>query len=185
MRLRILSDRLAFLRLRWRLRLPRIEAVLFCVLAAKLALSGLWLLAGVEVPGGETFPAFAADQRKSQAASAQALERSWAELKTREEQVKSRESELEALRMDIEARLARLSAIQQEMKGLRDKQVKQLVEVYSNMKAEKAARLIDQLDDQVAVSIISQMPSQTAGKVLGLVQPEKAARISQRLAGAR
>jgi flagellar motility protein MotE (MotC chaperone) len=53
------------------------------------------------------------------------------------------------------------------------------------MKAEKAAGLISKLDDGVAVDIFSQMPSASAGKILSFVEPEKAARISQGLAGMR
>jgi flagellar motility protein MotE (MotC chaperone) len=55
------------------------------------------------------------------------------------------------------------------------------VQFYANMKAEKAAALIDKLDEGVVVDVFAQMPSENAGKILSFVHPEKAARISQRL----
>jgi flagellar motility protein MotE (MotC chaperone) len=172
--------------------LGRLEAVLFGLLVVKLALSGLWLVAGM-APQGQVVAAEAgAPLAGNASADPQLLQRQREDLNRREERLRQRESEVEALAADVEARLERLTALQQKMKedmrllatdkdSRKAKQVKRLVQFYANMKAEKAAALIDKLDEGVVVDVFAQMPSENAGKILSFVHPEKAARISQRL----
>jgi flagellar motility protein MotE (MotC chaperone) len=176
-------------------RLARLEVLLFGLLLVKLALSGLWL-----VGGGFPERAVAAERQvapeTASSGESQLLERQREELHRREERLLQHEAEVEALASDVEARLDRLARLQEEVKEelrvllaekdkRKNKQIKHLVEVYSSMKADKAAGLINRLDEQVVVDIFAQMPSESAGKILSFVEPEKAARISQRLAKMR
>jgi flagellar motility protein MotE (MotC chaperone) len=178
-----------------RLRGLRPEGVLLGLLVIKLTLSLAWLAAG-PLPTAE---ALAADKKAQVAAvrptgvDANLLERQRQDLQQREEHLQRREAEVEALAADVEAKLDRLMqlqaqvqeqtrAVSSENEKRRAKQIKHLVEVYSSMKAEKAAGLIDQLEEGVVVEVFTQMPSVAAGKILSFVPPEKAARISQRLA---
>jgi flagellar motility protein MotE (MotC chaperone) len=172
----------------------RLEALLLGLLLVKLGLSGLWLVAG-PAPSSQAIAAEGKAAPVKQAApdsEIRLLERQREELARREERLQRREADLTNLSADVEARLEQLARLKEELKSLlverdkrRNKQIKLLVQVYSNMKAEKAAGLIDKLDDQVVVEIFSQMPSENAGKILSFVEPEKAARISQRLAELR
>ena len=175
----------------------RPEAMLLGLLLLKLTLSGLWLAAGPTNAGPDQAVAAeakpAATTKQNYGSDAKLLDRQREELRRREERLRRREAEVEALATEVEARLDELAALQAKLKeqvaGLsgeknkvRAKQIKHLVEVYSSMKAEKAAALIDKLDEGVVVEIFALMPSENAGKVLSFVDPEKAARISQRLA---
>ncbi|MFH0810793.1 MAG: hypothetical protein V2A77_10075 [Pseudomonadota bacterium] len=183
-------------------RLARLEAVLFCLLLVKLSLTALWLAAS-PASAGEAVAARSAKPTSGQGAGAEQslLERQREELRRREERLQLRESEMEALAADVERRLSELNELQTRLNDMQArlkagmatletekdkaavKRIKQLVQVYSSMKAEKAAALIDKLDDDVVTKIFSQMPSSNAGKILSFVEAEKAARISQRLAG--
>ena len=53
------------------------------------------------------------------------------------------------------------------------------------MKAAEAAKLLENLDEGVAVQIVSKMKSKTAGSVLGKMKTDVAKRISEKIAGKR
>jgi flagellar motility protein MotE (MotC chaperone) len=172
------------------------EGLLFGLLVVKLALSLTWLAAGPALPEAVAAEQKAQVQAAKPAAEPGLLERQRQDLQRREERLQRREAEVEALAAEVEVKLEKLMQLQTQMRQeqvsvsserekRRTKQIKHLVEVYSSMKAEKAASLIDQLDEGVVVEVFAQMPSQSAGKILSFVTPEKAARISQRLADGR
>ncbi len=115
------------------------------------------------------------------------------ELAAKEEELKKKEQELLVLKKDIEDKLAKLSQLQTELqqqvqkkvetqKKVKDERLRHVVGVYSAMKPSKAASLIERLDDAVALEILSAMKSKDVGSILGFVETEKAARLSQRLA---
>jgi flagellar motility protein MotE (MotC chaperone) len=120
------------------------------------------------------------------------LENKRRELAAREEELRKKEKELLILKKDIENKLAKLSQLQTELQGQLQKNVeaakqsqetrlKHLVGAYSAMKPDKAASLIEKLNDDVALQILSAMKSKDVGAILSFVETEKAARLSQRL----
>lgn len=116
------------------------------------------------------------------------LKKRQVELDKREKELREKESELNALKKEIGEKIVQLTATQENIKKMlaqkekvRNKQIEHLVEVYSSMNKEKAARLIEKLDDRLAVGIMSAMDGKTAGKILSQVDSDKAARISQAL----
>ena len=64
---------------------------------------------------------------------------------------------------------------------LKDKKIKHLVGVYTAMKAKQAAQVIESLDTDLAVKILSGMRGRSAGAILGYVSPKKAAKLSEEL----
>ncbi len=111
------------------------------------------------------------------------------ELDTREEAVKSREQEIAGLKKDIEEKLGKLSQLQEQVqkdletiKQYDDSRLKHLIGAYSAMKPNKAAELIEKLDDEVALRILSSMKSKDVGGVMSFMGTDKAAKLSQRLA---
>ena len=121
------------------------------------------------------------------------LENKRRELAAREEELRKKEEDLLILKKDIENKLANLSQLQTELQGHLQKNVeaarqsqetrlKHLVGAYSAMKPDKAASLIEKLNDDVALQILSAMKSKDVGAILSFVDTEKAARLSQRLA---
>jgi flagellar motility protein MotE (MotC chaperone) len=108
--------------------------------------------------------------------------------------------QLAALKNEIDEKIARLSEIQDtvqnkigEQKALIekyesiqqadiDKKFKHLLKIYTAMPSKKAAALIDKLDTEVGVKLLSKMKGEEVAQILGFIQPEKAADISVRLA---
>ncbi|MDR1086543.1 MAG: hypothetical protein LBP22_17220 [Deltaproteobacteria bacterium] len=90
-------------------------------------------------------------------------------------------AELKDLISRNEAILDEQKALRQQQKteedALKDARVEHLVLAFKGMKPEQAGQLINSMDDAVAVSILSAMPGSNAGKILAMVQPDKAARL--------
>lgn len=118
------------------------------------------------------------------------LERKNRELKEREKELQLKENRLktleEAIRKDIEKINGALARSQEQIgikKDLIEKNVLALVKVYSSMKPEEAAKLLEALDEDLALQIISKMKSKVAGKVLSRLDVKIAKNISEKMAG--
>jgi flagellar motility protein MotE (MotC chaperone) len=117
------------------------------------------------------------------------------QLDTREQAIKNLETDIniriqtaEKAKVDVSELISRNQAILDEQKALLEEQKKQddalkdariehLVAAFKGMKPEQAGPLIDNMDDSVAVAILSAMPGSNAGKILASVTPDKAARL--------
>jgi flagellar motility protein MotE (MotC chaperone) len=115
-------------------------------------------------------------------------EEDWKALKAREDELNRRELSLNALEQEIEQKLQQLTAMREDIQKmldqanvLKDKKIKHLVDVYSNMKAQQAANVIETMDQDLAVKILSGMRGRQAGEILTYVKPEKAAKLSEEL----
>jgi flagellar motility protein MotE (MotC chaperone) len=112
------------------------------------------------------------------------------ELKKREEELRIKEIRLEALeakvRKDLEKIEKSISESKEQM-GLQDEKTKEnvaaLIKVYSSMKPEEAANLVEAIDEDLALKIVSGMKSKIAGQVLSKLDVQVAKRISEKLAG--
>ncbi|MFQ5483279.1 MAG: MotE family protein, partial [Nitrospinaceae bacterium] len=114
------------------------------------------------------------------------------ELREREEEMALKEKNLEALEAKVlgdlkkvERALVRSEAQVGIKRDLIEKNVANLVKVYSAMKPEESARLLETLDQDIAIQILSRMKSKTAGKVLGKMSTRVAKTISEKIAGKR
>jgi len=130
------------------------------------------------------------------------LENRQKQLKLKEDMLKEKEEGLEALKEKIkeetdrlnelirkkEAILAKEQEILEEQKKvlarqveIEDARINHLVQAYSAMRPENAGKLVDSLEDEVAVRIFSSMSGRTAGKIMAFVDPAKAARLTKQL----
>ena len=114
------------------------------------------------------------------------------ELKKREEELRLKEVRLEALEAKVRKDLDKIEKSISESKeqmGIQDertkKNVEALIKVYSSMKPEEAANLVEAIDEGLALQIISGMKSKIAGQVLSNLDVKVAKRISENLAGKR
>jgi len=114
------------------------------------------------------------------------LEKIREDLVKREALLKEREKKLEALRASVEKELAQLLTIQSEIKAHLEKQVeereaksKYLAKMYTSMKAKKAAKLLVELDEALAVRVLKLMKPEVAGQILTYLDPKKAARLTK------
>ncbi|MEW5723188.1 MAG: hypothetical protein AB1896_08785 [Thermodesulfobacteriota bacterium] len=115
------------------------------------------------------------------------------ELGRREDRIKEREKALDLLEKELQGRLAELEAKRVELDALVEQQAKlveqqkilknarieHLVTAFKGMRPEKAGALVDSLEDDVAVDILSAMPGRSVGQILAFVTPEKAARLTK------
>ena len=114
------------------------------------------------------------------------------ELKKREEALRLKEVRLEALEAKVRKDLNKIEKSifeSKEQMGIQDEKNKEnveaLIKVYSSMKPEEAANLVEAIDEGLALQIISGMKSKIAGQVLSNLDVKVAKRISENLAGKR
>jgi flagellar motility protein MotE (MotC chaperone) len=116
----------------------------------------------------------------------------WSELKEKQQALNRREEELRRLEKTLDAKLREVKELQENIRKmldeanvLKDKKIKHLIDVYSNMKAKQAALVLESLEEDIAVKILSGMRGRKAGEILSYVTPKKAALLSERLTDLR
>lgn len=121
-------------------------------------------------------------------ANDQNLTEEWQTLRRRQEEVQRKEQTLQALERELDAKLNRLQDLEKRIQAmleqadvLKDGKIKHLVDVYSNMKPNQAAKALEVLEEPVAVKILSGMRGRNAGEILSFVDAEKAARLTEAL----
>ena len=120
------------------------------------------------------------------------IEKKSRELKLREEELRIKELKIKAIEAKvnkdlekIEKELSQSKKQQGDQEKKNKKNVEALIKVYSSMKPGEAASLIEAIDDDLALKIVSGMKSKIAGKVLSQLDVKVAKRISETLAGKR
>ena len=112
------------------------------------------------------------------------------ELDQREKNLDRLELELQKQKEGIEKQIERLeklraevSEILKERVEIDEDRVKQLVEVYSNMKPKQAAEVIETLNEKLAIEVLGRMKKQNAAQILDLMKKEKARSLTEKFAG--
>ncbi|MDZ4084738.1 MAG: hypothetical protein U1E10_17480 [Bdellovibrionales bacterium] len=115
-----------------------------------------------------------------------------AELDRREAEVAKLEEELQKQRDGIEERIKQLEAMRKQisetLKGRVEQdqeKVAKLVDVYSNMKPSQASRVIETLNEDLAVTILDKMKKKNAAEILNTMSAGKARKLSEMLTGYR
>lgn len=106
----------------------------------------------------------------------------------RQDELDQREQALKSLETDLNTRVAKLKDMEssiknmlEEAKGVKDQKVKHLIDVYSNMNAKQAAKVLETLDNNIAVKILAGMRGRQAGEVLNNMEAKKAAGLTEML----
>lgn len=114
------------------------------------------------------------------------------ELDLKEEELKRLESEIETQKVEIEKRLQELQKTREEISKtlesrvqLDSQRVDALVQVYSTMKPQQAAKIMETLDQQLVVEILGKMKKKNAAEVMNVMKPEKVQAFSEQFAGYR
>lgn len=107
-------------------------------------------------------------------------------LRAREEALRKRESQLLTLKQDLESRLQELAALQEQVTRLvaKQRQIKEerqrhLIVTLASMPPERAGKLLEQMEEESVAHLLRSMKGKEAGKILGLLEPAKAARIGK------
>ena len=85
-----------------------------------------------------------------------------------QEDINNKIAIINQLRNEIRAEMDRKKAVQ-------EKNLRHLKKIYSSMKPQKAASLIEKLDRSFAVELLSSLKGDVVGKILSFVDTEKAA----------
>jgi len=114
------------------------------------------------------------------------------ELDAREAELNRMEAELQQQKDALDKRLTELdktrrgiSSVLEEKVQADDKKVDNLVQMYSNMKPQQAAKAFEEMDEDLAIDIIGRMKKKNAAEIMNLVKPEKVKIFSEKYAGYR
>ncbi|MDZ4785868.1 MAG: hypothetical protein SGJ02_07310 [bacterium] len=116
------------------------------------------------------------------------LDKRRAELEERSERIADREQDFGKREMELAARFAELKSMTDSLKvkreqneRKRDGQLEQLSKVYGSMAPEESAKLMDQLDITIALSLLQRMPDKRIAQILSLMTPERALALTKML----
>ncbi|MCJ8276055.1 MAG: hypothetical protein HRT44_02680 [Bdellovibrionales bacterium] len=119
-----------------------------------------------------------------------ALKKKRRELEKKERDLARLEEDLQKQKVEIEKQLKELTTMRREISSVLEKKVKadkesvdKLVGVYSNMKPANAAKIIDQINEELAIKVLSKMKKQNAAAILNFIEPKKAQMLSEKFAG--
>lgn len=128
------------------------------------------------------------------------LERKRKALQEEEARLKKERASLDTLKLEIEGKIAELTEVQKKIEAdlnqkaalaeqqekktedAESQKIKQLVKVYSSMKAKNAAAIVDKMDMNVVFQVFSNMKGEQVGEILSYVNQDRAAKISEWLA---
>jgi flagellar motility protein MotE (MotC chaperone) len=92
------------------------------------------------------------------------------------------EQELEKTRNELTGERKKLEKLVGESDELDKKRIKQLAKVYSAMRPEEAARILETLDDDLLINILAAMgDDRQKAKILTVLSPDKASRVSKKI----
>ena len=111
------------------------------------------------------------------------------ELQQQEEELAMKKQELMAIQEEINKKIEALTRLRNEIreqmtqkKTMEEAKLRHLIKAYSTMKPQKAASLIEKLDIDFAIELLSNMKGDSVGSILTFVEVGKAAKISEGLA---
>lgn len=112
------------------------------------------------------------------------------ELDRREAELKRAEQELERQRLALENRIRELNEARRNISSMLEERVKvdqekvdALVQLYSSMRPQQAAKVLETIEEDLAVEVLSKMKKKNAADIMNLLKPEKAQSISEKYAG--
>ena len=116
--------------------------------------------------------------------------RKWkAELVKQEEELERKKTALLAIQEDMNKKIAFLTRLRNEIRAeiakkttFQEQKLKHVIKAYSAMKPQKAASLIEKLDMDFSIELLSKMKGDTVGNILSFLDSKRAAKISEELA---
>jgi len=116
------------------------------------------------------------------------LEQRELELQRKEQHLQAQEKHLQQMQQEVEQKLQELIVIQKEIQSFRSEKadnknasIRSLAQIYGTMKPKEAAKLLENMDEKLVVSLLSTMKANEAAEVLSAMDFKKAAKISEAL----
>jgi flagellar motility protein MotE (MotC chaperone) len=110
------------------------------------------------------------------------------ELKRKEQLLLDKEQHLEKMQQEVEAKFQEVLALQREIQAFRlekaesrSANLRSLAQIYGSMKPKEAAKLLDNMEEKLVVTVISTMKANEAAEILASMDSKKAAKISEAL----
>lgn len=111
-------------------------------------------------------------------------------LDQREKELGRMEEELQRQRSELEDKLKKLDELREKIgKQLENKiqadggRVDKLVAFYTNMRPQNAAKIFQDMNEDLAVEILEKMKQKSAAEIMNLLPPDKAQRLTEKFAG--
>lgn len=146
--------------------------------------------AETKVEGAKVEAAESAGLSKEEIALFKGLQDRSRQLDQREAELKKVEEELQRQRETLEKRLSEIEGVRRSIASQLEEKVKvdkerveQLVQFYSTMKPQQAAKIIESLNEDLAVEVLVKMKKKSAAEIMNLINAEKAQRLSESFAG--
>ncbi len=103
-------------------------------------------------------------------------------LTEQQNQIKIQQDELEKAKTDLDGERLKLEKLVSQSDSLDKRRIKQLAKVYEAMRPEEAARILETLNDNLCINILSSMnDDRQKAKILAALSPAKAAQVSKKL----
>lgn len=126
---------------------------------------------------------------------AESMAKKEADLRKREEALKKEEERLAQVKKELTEEMARLSAVRNDIEKMltdnraalgmadeaQEKKLKQLAKILESMSPEQVAPVMEKLELNLALSVISRMKPKQAAKVMAAINPELSAQISRKM----
>lgn len=113
----------------------------------------------------------------------EALDRREAELVKLEEELQKQKKGLDERIHQLESMRKEISTTLKDRVVIDQEKVAKLVDVYSNMKPTQAARVIETLNEDLAVTILDRLKKKNAAEILNAMSASKAKKLSEMLTG--
>jgi flagellar motility protein MotE (MotC chaperone) len=107
------------------------------------------------------------------------------EIQKMEDEIAKQKEDLEKKMVELEDMRKKISSVLEEKVQADDKRIENLVQFYSSMKPQQAAKVIENLDEGLAVEVLARMKKKAAADIMNLLKAEKAQVISEKYAGYR
>jgi flagellar motility protein MotE (MotC chaperone) len=114
------------------------------------------------------------------------------QLDQREEDLNKLAAQIEKQKQEVTQKLSQLEDVRNKISAALEERIKSddskvdtLVQMYSNMKPQQAAKVFESLDEDLVIEILSRMKKKNAADILNLVKPEKAQVLAERYTGYR
>ena len=106
-------------------------------------------------------------------------------LETLKQEIEEKVDTLSKIRQNIEEKLKKIEQKETEkqrtVREAKERKIKQLLKIYSNMKPKDVGAILDRLDFEDAVKIFTRMKDSQAAKILTYLDKDRAVKISEQL----
>lgn len=126
---------------------------------------------------------------------AEGIARRESELKKREEALKAEEARLAEIKKELAEEMGRVTTLRRDIEkmltdnkallglaeGEQEKKLKQLAKIYESMPPDQLAVILEKLDVNLALAVVSRMKPKQAAKAMAAVNPDLSVQLSKRM----